>query len=189
MWSLKIGKMLQCFIKFICKYSFTYFNFYSPPNVFFITLQQLISSSLIFQFWSNTVLFDFYFKIIYFGSKKQKYIKTPCHFFQWVFSLFILTNFIDVLRQNCIHKYAWKSNVKKVLFTSVMCLLVSIAVQRGKYFAERASICDRHFWCALGQNSWFLVGKLQNFDNFMENSSLVYYWLYLKNDNFKQKSS
>ena len=45
-----------------------------------------------------------------------------------------------------------------------------IVPDRGKYFAERASICDGHFWCALGQNSWFLVGKLQNFDNFMENN-------------------
>ena len=46
----------------------------------------------------------------------------------------------------------------------------AIFLYRGKYFAERASICDGHFWCALGQNSWFLVGKLQNFDNFMENN-------------------
>ena len=49
---------------------------------------------------------------------------------------------------------------------------------RGKYFAERTSICDGHFWCALGQNSWFLVRKLQNSDNFMENDkSKISFWL------------
>ena len=44
---------------------------------------------------------------------------------------------------------------------------------RGKYFPERASICEGHFWCALGQNSWFLVGKLQNFDNFIKTTTVL----------------
>ena len=62
---------------------------------------------------------------------------------------------------------------------------------------ERASICDGRFWCALGQNSWFLVEKLQNYDNFMEKTNQetgfdvlgsLFYYLYLKNDNLKQKT-
>ena len=54
--------------------------------------------------------------------------------------------------------------IKKNLFETYL------QYPRSKYFAERASTCDGHFWCALRQNSWFLVGKLQNFDNFMENN-------------------
>ena len=33
---------------------------------------------------------------------------------------------------------------------------------RGKYFAERRRFCLGHILGALGQNFWFLVGKLQN---------------------------
>ena len=50
---------------------------------------------------------------------------------------------------------------KKVLTTRIQELsqkwnqlkLPKAVAVRGKYFAERASICDRHLWCALGQNS------------------------------------
>ena len=135
MWSLKIDKILQCFIKFICKYSFTYFNFYSPPNLFFITLQQLISSSLIFQFWSNTVLVDFYFMIIYFGSKKQKYIKTSCHFFQWVFFLVYFDKFYPCFTSE-LHKFAWKSKVKKVLLFILLNLTNFINVLCRNYISK-----------------------------------------------------
>ena len=72
-------------------------------------------------------------------------------------------------------------------------MLQNSAYFRGKYFAERVSICDGHFWF------WFLVGNLQNIDNFMENnyfrnkfwcvgkSNLLF--INLKNDNLNQKTS
>ena len=41
---------------------------------------------------------------------------------------------------------------------------------RCRYFLENGSICLWHFWVALGQNSLFLVGKLQNlYDSEKEN--------------------
>ena len=58
----------------------------------------------------------FHLKIRYFGSKKQKYVNTLCHFYQWVLFLVYFVEFDKFYRcfTSELYKVAWKSNVKKV---------------------------------------------------------------------------
>ena len=52
----------------------------------------------------------------FFGSKKQKYIKTLCQFYHWVFFLVYFVEFDQFYRcfTSELHKYEWKSHVKRV---------------------------------------------------------------------------
>ena len=69
--------------------------------------------------------------------------------------------------------------LKEQLFVKLCFVLLSpmlpafpylAAGRRGKYFAERPSICEGHFWRALGQNSWLLVENQKNHDDFKKNN-------------------
>ena len=47
---------------------------------------------------------------------------------------------------------------------------VVVEIPGVKILQKEHSFVMGIFGCALGQNFWFLVGKLQNFHNFLENN-------------------
>ena len=52
-----------------------------------------------------------------------------------------------------------------VRFPSLTFLLPFRSLSRGKYLAERASLCLGHFGGTQGHNSWFLERKTQKTQN------------------------
>ena len=73
------------------------------------------------------------------------------------------------------------------ILTMISCKLQFSVLFRGRYFAERGSFWEGHFWGAPGQNFRFLEGKFENIKISRKNINIFCY-LHLKSGNLLQKS-
>ena len=134
-------------------------------QIFIYIFQFLLTSKCIFYYSTTADIFQCDFpvlikhcfiwlfisilKIRYFGSKKQKYVNTLCHFYQWVLFLVYFVEFDRFYRwfTSELHKVAWKSNVKKVPFFILLNLANFIDVLRQNYISMNENQISKEFLC------------------------------------------
>ena len=79
------------------------------------------------------------------------------------------------------YKYSCKEHLKRFVENS------HIDKYRGRYFAERGSFLEGHFWGAPGQNFRFFEGKSENI-KISRKTLNIFCYLHLKSGNLLQKS-